>query len=475
MLDRKLIAQLETAQSQTTDEFYKKIAARHCAEQGSFVIEGCVAVVAGMTGFSLVGTVLGAVAGAALPISWIGYKLWNGYEGLQDVESGDWVRRLPEREKQRYLTDKAEELKALPAAKGTTKTEALDDSQSTPVDPRKVAPPIAQDWTDKQWQLWNRLMLDCPDLRFALFSKVLVISGPQQTGKSSLASAIAYLRAVLLNQPTIAVTPHIDGDRIFAGQVVGSGGNFAAIEEWYTELVESFEMDGQRRSLIIDELTQYAGEHEKLGQSLVKTSLSESDKHGYGPILINHARTVSAGFGNIKGMKELIDSSATQITRQYKTADWGEQQRSPVVTLSRPGKKDIEITVPKWFYMPTIAKHFPLPQPEPTEQDDPFATPSNVVNLQRQPTEPTNTELVIPDNLPKMLRPIVDYSAKQGWVKAHQVRSNVRSCRDFDAEQIRSLFQMAVNYGVGSVMHDGEQMEYNATIQRHDRMTHDTA
>ena len=474
MLSERMIQQLETAQKQTTDDFYKKIAARRCAQQGSFIVEGCIALVTGTAGFAIVGTALGAVAGAALPVSWICYKVWDGLEGLQDVESGDWIDRLPEREKQRYLADKAEERKALPATKDTnTEAIALDGNTEAPqpIDPRKVAPPISQQWTEKQWQLWNRIIQDCPDLRFALFSKVLVISGPQQTGKSSLASAIAYLRAVLLNQPCTAVSPHIDGDRIFAGDVIGSGGNFEGIEAWYTELVENFEMDSQRRSLVVDELTQYQGDYEKLGQSIVRTALSESDKHGYSPILINHAKTVSAGFGNIKGCRELIDSSATKITRSYAETDYGAMERSPVIELERPGKKSIEVALPKWLFTPTLAKHFPLPKTEPQVQDsDPFGAVAFQTAAQqtrdaiaRASVDRSSKPAIDLSGLPSELRAIAEFAAKRKIpVTAREVKQCCGPIRtsDYNTDQIRGFFQQLAGQNIGTVEGEGDRIQY---------------
>lgn len=470
MLSAKMIQQLETAQNQTTDDFYKKIASRRCAQQGSFIVEGCIALVTGATGFAIVGTALGAVAGAALPVSWIVYKVWDGFEGLQDVESGNWVDRLPEREKQRYLADKAEELKELPAATGNTTTPeaiALDgDTEPQAIDPRKVAPPIAQNWTDKQWQLWNRLILDCPDLRFALFSKVLVISGPQQTGKSSLASAIAYLRAILLGQPCTAVSPHKDAIMLFRGELVGAGGDFEAIQEWYTDMVESFSMNSKRRSLVVDELTQYAGEHEKLGQAIVRTALSESDKHGYAPILINHAKTLSAGFGNIKGVKELLNSSVTQITRRYRDLEYGAMERSPAVELERPGQKAIEFEIPAWLYTPILSRHFPLPKPETTAPEcDPFGTAafqqaerqaaaSNVVNFQRQPNL---------SNLPTELKAIAQFAAKRKIpVTAREVKQCCGPIRtsDYNTDQIRGFFQQLADQNIGTIEGEGDRIQY---------------
>lgn len=238
--------------------------------------------------------------------------------------------------------------------------EPLSNNGSTDSPGSITPPPISASWTGQQWQLWQRLMRDCPDLRFPLMAKLVVVSGPQQTGKSSLASAIAYLRSYLLDWPTLAVTPHPDGQTLFEGLVVGAGRNFGAIEAFYINLVENFSMGEKRRSLIVDELTQYAGDWEELGQALVRTALSESDKHGFAPILINHAKTVSAGFAGIKGVRELIDSSALQLTRQYGETGWGEMCRSPQVRMNRPGQAETILPIPDWLHLPNLQRQFPM-------------------------------------------------------------------------------------------------------------------
>lgn len=458
MLDTKIEKQLARAAELPTDEFYTQIAAYRQVPRADWGLEGVATFIAA-TGAYAIALWPGAIAAGLIGGSYIVWKLLDSHEALTEIESGKFQKHLPPTELEQYRQDVA----ALPPA---TETPQLPEAPA-PIDPRKVAPPISQQWNERQWQLWTRLIQDCPDLRFALFSKVLVISGPQQTGKSSLASAIAYLRAVLLNQPIIAVTPHIDGSKIFAGDVIGSGEDFEAIQNWYTDLKENFSMDAQRRSLVIDELTQYAGDHEDLGKAIVRSAISESDKHGYAPILINHAKTVSAGFAGIKGCRELIDSSATQITRQYTETDYGAMERSPAIELSRPGQKAIEITLPKWLYMPLLAKHFPLPKPEPTAQDeDPFGmaafqqaerqAAANVVEL--RPDKPAIDLSVLPGEL----KAIAQYAAKRPgqWIKARDCQRNITGFSGHSADTVRGWFYNLAEQQIGIVDDSSDRLRY---------------
>ena len=234
---------------------------------------------------------------------------------------------------------------------------AVGDTTSTP---DAIQPPaISARWNQQQWQLWERIVQDAPDLRFLLLANVVVISGSQQTGKSSLASAIAYCRRYLMGWEPVAASPHPDAKTIFDGRVIGSGGNFNAIQSFYDEMTENFKMGDVTRSLIVDELTQYAGDWQQLGQSLVRSAISESTKHGWKPILINHARTVSAGFAGIVGIKELIENSAVQVLRSYGYGADGSQGIDPVVIVTIPGLGERRLSVPAWLWLPTLKREFP--------------------------------------------------------------------------------------------------------------------
>ncbi len=358
--------------------------------------------------------------------------------------------------------------------------EASDDPSD--IDEPAIAgaamPPWAKDWNSTQKELWDRLIKDCPQMTLPIFSKLVVVSGPQQTGKSSLASAIAYCRFILRGDPTIAVTPHVDGKKMFSGLLVGAGGDFEEIQAWYEDLVSKFEMGGDRRTILIDELSQYTGDWEKLGQNIVRTALTESDKHGYSPILINHAQTVSAGFSGIPGVKALIDSSAIRILRQYHLTDWGEQTRSNTITMELPDGKKLSSTVPDWFHLPTLQKMFPVSLPQ--HQEAPEWLEQEIVQsgqvdevaklnkLLQSPSEPnpfdakylTETPSEF-ESLPYDLKAIANYAAKQNdWIKARDIQRNVTGFNGYSATQIRMWFCDLSRLGVGSVDGDEHTLKY---------------
>lgn len=230
------------------------------------------------------------------------------------------------------------------------------------------APAESADWDAQQWTLWNDLMAACPDLRYALRANVVVVSGPQQTGKSSLAGAIAYARHYLFGWEAIATTPHQDGKTVFGGiRVIGANHRFEAIQDFYDEMVDNFSLGAKMRSLVVDELTQYVGEWQKLGQALTRTSISEAKKHGWRPILINHAATLSSGFAGLTGVRDLLDNSAVQFVRYYGYSPDGEQGLTQQVSLTIPGVcVNRSIMLPEWFYLEELRRRFPIATPAPT-------------------------------------------------------------------------------------------------------------
>ncbi|MEP1079448.1 hypothetical protein NDI52_28975 [Leptolyngbya sp. PL-A3] len=411
-------------------------------------------------------------------------KVRRGERAFDDIENG----RI-----ERYLNESQRRVLAQLNAAGstsiaTTAEPKTIDTAAIPSLSPIAPPPISKNWSELQWQLWQRLVADCPDMRFVLMGKLVVVSGPQQCGKSSLASAIAYLRSYLLGWPTIAVTPHRDGQKIFAGVVVGAGGDFDAIQAFYSDLVENLRMGGDRQSLVIDELTQYSNGHEELGQSLVRTALSESDKHGIAPILINHARTLSGGFAGIKGVRDLLDSSAIQLTRQYGETDWGEQVRSAQVKMLRPGHGEVLLTIPDWLWLPELQKQYAITSTTPeaeavtapatapseaTQQSDeqvnPFQlTPEMLERLYQASSAQSNVPIEEAkderlDGLPRELRAIVEFAHRRGdWITARDARSGIRLLKTTQVSTaiIRGYFRQLAVQEIGSVDGEGEFLRY---------------
>lgn len=290
-----------------------------------------------------------------------------------------------------------------PSAATQLATPAAAPSPSPAVTESISPPAISAQWDRTQREVWNRIISDCPDLRLVLMANLVVISGVQQGGKSTLASIIGRLRGYLLGYQQVSVSPHKDGHQVFGGEVIGHGGNFEAIAQWYQAMVDGFEVHPDSvTSLLVDELTDYVDDWEKLGQEIVRTALSKSVKHGYRVILVNHAQTVSNGFANIKGAKQLIENSAVQIVRSYAYKPDGSQGINPVIEVTLPSLGTRQITLPDWLNldflklvsMPLQADSNPTVTPAVTNLVTPTVTPGYTPvtgNLVRFPVTPPVT------------------------------------------------------------------------------------
>ena len=458
----------------TTDECFAQLATCEVLAGQDFrptLLGGLV--IGGLT-LMFAGEILALVVGAVV-LENLWSKHSKGTKALKEIQAGNFQPYLDEYDLRAYKRIMSDEPKAIAPSD-------IDE----PAIAGAAMPPWAKDWNATQKQLWDKLIKDCPQMTLPIFSKLVVVSGPQQTGKSSLASAIAYCRFILRGDPTIAVTPHVDGKKMFSGLLVGAGGDFEEIEAWYEDLVSKFEMGGDRRTILIDELSQYTGDWEKLGQNIVRTALTESDKHGYSPILINHAQTVSAGFSGIPGVKALIDSSAIRILRQYELATWGEQTRSNTITMELPDGKKLSSTVPDWFHLPTLQKMFPvsLPQhqeaPEWLEQEivqsgqvDEVAKLNRLYGLDAKPSPFDASDLEIADDegdvlpSPKLNKDeaaLLEFVKKRDdWVTARDVKNGCWFFKksQHTTETIRDLFLDMHSLGIGIVDGEGQAMKFS--------------
>lgn len=368
---------------------------------------------------------------------------------LESLAEGDRERALSllidERREMQYRLDEADddtEFERLrqDGLEGFRKILRLTEApQAAPTSPEPppaksdaISPPAeSAQWNSQQWALWRQLMGACPELRFLLLANVVVVSGPQQTGKSSLAAAIAYLRQCLLQWRSVAVSPHPDGRSIFPGDVVGTDGDFGAIGQFYQDFRADFAMGRSPQTLVVDELTQYHGKFKALGQSLVRTAISESVKHGWRPILINHASTLAGGFAGIEGVRSLLDSSVVSVMRRYAYNPDGSVGISPVVLVTLPDLGEKEIVIPGWVHLPYLRQAFPCDvtraNPEGTRVTGGRVTaPVNAwievsgtddygdtLSLPQLPQGPVSTPTLTPDGLRMM-----------GWLKRQAIRFN---------------------------------------------------
>jgi len=103
-----------------------------------------------------------------------------------------------------------------------------------------------------------------------------------------------------------------------------------------------------------------------------------------------------------------------------------------------------------------------LPAPTPRELlENCFKMPAtDGPPLEQEPTQKSldfDLEEVLPE-----LRPIVRYSLKKGWVKASDVKRDVRSLKSTSTNIIREYFILLKNQGIGNTQGSGDLLRYNA-------------
>ena len=484
MLDKRLLKQLELASEQDTDTFYRKIAARDCAEKGSFTIEGAIALLGGYVGLAIVGSPIGILFGAALPVSWIAWKLWEGYEGLKAIETGDWLDRLPERERQRYLKDKAAETKALPAGQ---------DATTAPGEPPKVHGLSVENLAST--------LAQSPELN-------ALIVGRSQSGKSTFINAAlevicGKLPYILDGKPERTNTyAGLKADPNIYLAVNSKDAAMEAIARWENvlELLRKGQSgDPLPQLVVMDELNnQRLLLDNKDGKTLDEAIALFSTQvmcQGGGIWLSSHSHLVSdVGLnrqlqtsyavialgrnGRYSSIEAVLDDSlvirskvAREALKAQLTAyrdnggngaiaftNLGGDDRLVVLpdyskllsSASAPGATHQQDEAPEWLEdelvqsesVDTVGRLNRLYQMKDAEDSRPFG----MADLEKAKTPNL-------DSLPSELRAIAEYAAKRSgqWITARNCQREIKGFYGYSAEQVRAWFQELADRSVGQV------------------------
>ena len=493
MLDKRLIKQLELASEQDTDTFYRKIAARDCAEKGSFTIEGAIALLGGYVGLAIVGSPIGILFGAALPVSWIAWKLWEGYEGLKAIETGDWLDRLPERERQRYLKDKAAETKALPAGQ---------DATTAPGEPPKVHGLSVENLAST--------LAQSPELN-------ALIVGRSQSGKSTFINAAlevicGKLPYILDGKPERTNTyAGLKADPNIYLAVNSKDAAMEAIARWENvlELLRKGQSgDPLPQLVVMDELNnQRLLLDNKDGKTLDEAIALFSTQvmcQGGGIWLSSHSHLVSdVGLnrqlqtsyavialgrnGRYSSIEAVLDDSLvirSKVAREALKAQltaYRDNGGNGAIAFTNLGGDDRLVVLPDYSKLlsPTST---PGADPSHQQDDAPQWLEDELVQssdldtvgelnrlYQLDTVEPNpfgaaafeQAKTPDLDSLPSELRAIADYAASRGdWVKARDCQRNITGFGGHSASQVRAWFTQLSNLGIGAVDGDPDSLKY---------------
>ncbi len=427
MLDKQMMDQLEQVSNLDADEFYRNVAATQQAARGGFNWEVAATIAAGAVGYS-VAALPGAIAAALVGAAWVGWKLTDSWDALNEIESGDFVKWLPEREKRLY------------------QQEAIADLPASSVHPSshqsQTQPPAGNNQVE--------------ELNLNLFDRYpsILIFGGQGSGKSSMGKAIAQRRAS--NGHHIRVLdPHGDPEE-WGFPVIGVGMAYddinTQLEAFHEEVASRYKQRSQGKrdfqpiTLICDEFTNWA--HRCEGSSeFFSAALSDIRKVNMGVIILSHTRTLK-GLGNAAGMAAARDGGLIELRLEVEVDENNEPRPTGYGALKMPSD---------------VFKPVKIPRIDADKPDD-----QAWKNLERllekdaedHPFEPGKPSL---KKLSPELQSIVEFAEKKAdWITARQVRSGVRLFKNSGAntEVIREHFLELANLGIGTVDGDGINARY---------------
>ena len=200
----------------------------------------------------------------------------------------------------------------------------------------------------------------------ALDARLLLICGPQGSGKTSLALRLLADRASRGHGVTV-LDPHAAKGQ-WPYKTVGAGKDYGAIDaaigDWIEDVIAHYKaiaIDANApvpapQTLVAEELTQWADEVE-LAPKMVRVACSDIRKAQRYLVALSHGRTL-ATIGGAKGYRSTIDNAATVIELDRSPDERG----ATTGKLYRPGQPNepVSISIDRWHPQPSIA-----PQPQP--------------------------------------------------------------------------------------------------------------
>ena len=232
-------------------------------------------------------------------------------------------------------------LMAVQQQAATTEPPVKQGLQSTSMTPQRQNAPLASE-------------PEALDLNEAIHYPSIIVFGGQGSGKTTLAKAIAQIRASHGHRLQV-LDPH-GSDWPFPS--VGGGMDYDAIEmamlEYCGEVKQRYSDKHQGETtfapytLVAEEMTNYAYRLDKTTViEYLRTAWCDTRKIKMGNIFVLHANTIEGGFGGAKGLAQLRNASCYQI-ELFPEIDpqTTEARPSGKGRLYRPGMPPVEIVVP---------------------------------------------------------------------------------------------------------------------------------
>jgi hypothetical protein len=300
----------------------------------------------------------------------------------------------------------------------------------------------------------------------ALDARLLLICGPQGSGKTSIALRLLADRASQGHQVQV-LDPHAAKGQ-WPYQTIGAGKDYRAIDVAIKDWIDGVEghyraiaQDANAptptpQTLLAEELTQWADEVES-APKMVRVACSDIRKAKRFLVAVSHGRTL-ATIGGAKGYRDTIDNAAMVIELDRAADELG----ASTGRLYRPGNPDpVAISIERFGALP--------PGPVPTaiapvqHLDDrqllarcwDSTIEVGHETIQDEAIEPTATQR-------ELLGLLLQISRKSGSVSAADCQRSSRKFKAISADAIRELFLIAQAVGLGTVDGDGPSARFTA-------------
>jgi len=304
----------------------------------------------------------------------------------------------------------------------------------------------------------------------AIDARLLLICGPQGSGKTSIALRLLADRASQGHQVQV-LDPHAAKGQ-WPYKTIGAGKDYeaidAAIKDWIDGVEGHYRAIAQDanapkptpQTLLAEELTQWADEVES-APKMVRVACSDIRKAKRFLVAVSHGRTL-ATIGGAKGYRSTIDNAAMVIELDRSANETG----ASTGRLYRPGNPEpVRVAIERWT---PIA----LP-PAQTQAIGAIEQPADIQwlkqcwdsaievgheTIQETALEPTPTQQ-------ELVSILVQLSRKNGAMSAADCQRASRKFKPLSTEAIRTIFLIAQAVGLGIVDGDGASARFTA-LQR---------
>ena len=300
----------------------------------------------------------------------------------------------------------------------------------------------------------------------ALEARLLLICGPQGSGKTSLALRLLADRASQGHRVKV-LDPHAAKGQ-WPYKTIGAGKDYeaidAAIKDWIDGVEGHYRAIAQDAShlapapqtLLAEELTQWADEVSS-APKMIRVACSDIRKAKRFLVAVSHGRTL-ATIGGAKGYRDTIDNAAMVIELDRAADELG----ASTGRLYRPGNPEpVPIAIDRFGALPpgpmptAIAPVQHLDDRELLARCWDSAIEVGHETIQDEAIEPSASQQ-------ELIKLLVEISRKNGSITAADCKRSSRKFKAISPEAIRELFLIAQAVGLGVVDGDGQSARFTA-------------